>query len=70
MLLAQWQQWSLRLQVTPAGLFALADETRNPHLTVQAEDADILQLARQAMWASVPRPISVAMRNWPRWSIG
>ena len=53
-LLAQWQQWSLRLQVTPAGLFALADETRNPHLTVQAEDADILQLARQAMWGQRP----------------
>ena len=53
-LLAQWQQWSLRLQVTPAGLFALADETRNPHLTVQAEGADILQLARQAMWAQRP----------------
>lgn len=51
---AQWQQWSLRLQVTPAGLFALADETRNPHLTVQAEDADILQLARQAMWGQRP----------------
>lgn len=53
-LLAQWQQWSLRLQVTPAGLFALADETRSPHLTVQAEDAGILQLARQAMWGQRP----------------
>ena len=53
-LLAQWQQWSLRLQVTPAGLFALADETRSPHLTVQAEDAGTLQLARQAMWGQRP----------------
>lgn len=51
---AQWQQLSLRLQVTPAGLFALADETRSPDLTVRVEDADVLQLARQAMWGQRP----------------
>jgi ubiquinone biosynthesis protein UbiJ len=51
---AQWQQLNLRLQVTPAGLFALADETRHPHLTLRVEDADILQLARQAMWGQRP----------------
>ena len=53
-LLAQWQQLSLRLQVTPAGLFALADEPRSPHLTVRVEDTDVLQLARQAMWGQRP----------------
>ena len=52
---AQWQQLALHLQITPAGLLALADESRRAHLSLQVEDSSALQLARHAMEGQRPQ---------------
>lgn len=53
--LAQWRQWALRLSITPAGLFALADEATRPDLTMTVEETSPLQLARSAMLGERPQ---------------
>ena len=51
---AQWHGLAVRLQVTPAGLFTLADEARRENLSLHIEADNPLQLARQAI--SGPHP--------------
>lgn len=51
--------WQLRLQVTPAGLFALADNAQCEHLRVQVEEPSAAQLARHAMLGQRP-PIHIS----------
>ena len=51
----QWHELALHLQITPAGLLALADESRRAHLSLQVEDSSALQLARHAMWGQRPQ---------------
>ena len=53
--LAQWRQWALRVSVTPAGLFAVADEGARPDLTMAVEEASPLQLARTALLGERPQ---------------
>ncbi|MDO4770192.1 MAG: hypothetical protein Q4A11_07490, partial [Brachymonas sp.] len=37
--LARWNSLALRLQITPAGLFALADDSLREHLHLQVDDS-------------------------------
>ncbi len=53
---SNWKNnWQLRLQVTPAGLFALADNTQREHLRLQVEEPSAAQLARQAVLGQRPQ---------------
>lgn len=52
--LARWNSLALRLQITPAGLFALADDSLREHLHLQVDDS-AMQLARQAVQGQRPQ---------------
>ena len=52
---AQWHGLAVRLQVTPAGLFTLADEARRENLSLHIEADNPLQLARQAISGQHPQ---------------
>lgn len=53
-LLARWNRLTLRLRITPAGLFALADDSLREHLHLQVDDS-AAQLARQAVQGQRPQ---------------
>lgn len=53
-LLARWNSLTLRLRITPAGLFALADDSLREHLHLQVDDS-ATQLARQAVQGQRPQ---------------
>lgn len=75
----QWQHCALHVQITPAGLIALADASRRAHLSVQVEDSSALQLARLAMQGQRPQvhisgdPELVTLIHWlaghVRWDV-
>jgi ubiquinone biosynthesis protein UbiJ len=52
---AQWRSLAVRLKVTPAGLFALADEAQRENLSLHIEADNPLQLARQAISGQHPQ---------------
>ena len=52
---AQWHGLAVRLQVTPAGLFTLADEARRENQSLHIEADNPLQLARQAISGQHPQ---------------
>lgn len=53
-LLARWNSLALRLRITPAGLFALANDGLREHLLLQVDDS-ATQLARLAVQGQRPQ---------------
>lgn len=53
-LLAQWRQFELRLQITPAGLLDLAPATARPDLTITVEQESPWRIAQTAMQGDKP----------------
>lgn len=51
---AQWNNWALHLQITPAGLFALADDTLREHLLLQVQAPGAAHMLRHAMLGQRP----------------
>lgn len=56
---AQWRQFSVRLQATPAGLLELADVTRPPDLTLTVAEGSPFSLAQSALRGEKP-PVRIA----------
>ena len=52
--LAQWRQFDMRLQITPAGLFDLADTAGSPDLVITVDQGSPLDLARTAIQGGKP----------------
>lgn len=50
----QWRQYSMALQVTPAGLFNVAPEEAQPDLLLEVTEASPLALARTALRGDKP----------------
>ncbi|MDO5653300.1 MAG: hypothetical protein Q4G39_04275 [Brachymonas sp.] len=55
-LLLQWQPLALRLQVTPAGMFDVADEILRADLTMSVE-GNVFQLTKDAMLGQRPATV-------------
>ena len=52
--LAQWRQFDMRLQITPAGLFDLADAAGTPDLLITIDQTSPLDLAKTAIQGDKP----------------
>ena len=52
--LVQWQQWTFRVTMTPAGLLDIADPRAAPDLTLMVTDTSPLAIARAVMQGSKP----------------
>ena len=52
--LVQWQQWTFRVTMTPAGLLDIADPHTLPDLTLVVTDASPLAIAQAVMQGSKP----------------
>ena len=52
--LVEWRQFSLRLEVTPAGLLDIADAARTPDLTLVVADESPFVLAQTALRGDKP----------------
>lgn len=50
----QWRQYSMALQVTPAGLFDLAEEGAEPDLMLEVTDTSPFSLAKTALRGDKP----------------
>jgi ubiquinone biosynthesis protein UbiJ len=52
--LVQWQQWTFRVTMTPAGLFDIAEPHTPPDLTLVVTDASPLAIAQALMQGAKP----------------
>lgn len=53
-MLAQWRAFTLRLQITPAGMFDLAESAQTPDLTITIDEPSPWIVARTAMQGGKP----------------
>ena len=52
--LVQWQQWTFKISMTPAGLLDLADVVAAPDLTLAITDTSPLAIAQTVMQGAKP----------------